>query len=508
VGLAVLLGLLALRRGGPLAVARLVALLAAAALLTVAAPLARSALLTGQVPGLALATASLTRGAGADPAIMGDLVRFGIGRSPADLARLPFALTFHTDAFEWPPTPWGPFGRLIGYLFFGLGPLLLVARPRPRALALCAGIAVATLLWFYTAQYLRYGLPILAMFLPVAGLAYVSVQQGIKGAAPRAALGVLVVVLAAAGGALQLRVPTYERDYVLGRQDRATYLSRYSFCCAGYTALHLVDQQPDVGGVFVVPDPGLLYTRARLSSPQTFVGDGPTSATDAATALARLDAGHVTYIVLGRWYFGRPPYFDAPSWDAAPLLTEEFLRRNTVLVGGGDGDNTYVYSLLPPDQRGKEQSWAQGHELLPNGELAAGPVGVPAGWVATGQPRYDAATHAVLATTNDYLSTTVPVTPNVQYLLSHVTRSAGGEAWARLRVTWRDRAGRVVGDTIEAAPASPRGDHTFSMLATAPAGAATATVYAQADSGEVWFADFSFRTVQPDGAAASGARRE
>ncbi|HEX5501943.1 MAG TPA: hypothetical protein VFW96_04940, partial [Thermomicrobiales bacterium] len=218
VGLAVLPGLLALRRGGLPAAARLVALMAGAALLTAAAPLARSAILTGQVPGLALATASLTRGSGDTPTVMADLARFGIGRSPADLARLPFALTFHTDAFEWPPTPWGPFGRLIGYLFFGLGPLLVVARPRRRALALCAGVAVATLFWFYTVQYLRYGLPILAMFLPVAGLAYVSVRQGIKGAGQRAALGALVVVLAAAGVALQLRVPTYERDYVLGRQ--------------------------------------------------------------------------------------------------------------------------------------------------------------------------------------------------------------------------------------------------------------------------------------------------
>ena len=50
----------------------------------------------------------------------------------------------------------------------------------------------------------------------------------------------------------------------------------------------------------------------------------------------------------------------------------------------------------------------------------------------------------------------------------------------------------------EVVPASSRGYHTFSMLATAPAGAATATVHAKAEAGAVWFDDVSLRAVAPE----------
>ena len=87
----------------------------------------------------------------------------------------------------------------------------------------------------------------------------------------------------------------------------------------------------------------------------------------------------------------------------------------------------------------------------------------------------------------------------MQYLHSHATRSAGEEpGTARLRIVWRDGPGRELGAVEDGVPASPRGYHTFSLLATAPAAAATATVHLEAEAGEVWFDDVSLRAVAPE----------
>lgn len=95
VGLAVTAALLSVRRGGGVAVARSLALLTVVAMLTAAPWLARSYLLTGQVPGVELGARALLRAADERPAAMADLTKFGYGRSPADLARLPLDISLN-----------------------------------------------------------------------------------------------------------------------------------------------------------------------------------------------------------------------------------------------------------------------------------------------------------------------------------------------------------------------------------------------------------------------------
>lgn len=221
VGLAVMLGLLALRRGGPLLAMRLVGILAGSAGLIAAAPLWRSFQLTGQLAGLALATASLSRASDASPAIMSDLVNFGYGRSPGALLRSLLDLTINSHGFEWIATPWRPAVGVIGYLLLGCLPLLLMFRSRMRLLAVAIGCLVAFLLWFYTAQYLRYALPIFALLCPVAATAFVFVYRRLRLAPFRVLALACMVVLLGAGVVVQLRVPNTSRQFAFGQEGTA-----------------------------------------------------------------------------------------------------------------------------------------------------------------------------------------------------------------------------------------------------------------------------------------------
>jgi len=125
--------------------ASLTTIFGAAAFIAMLLPLIRSAILTGQIPGLALATQSFGRASGTSPSVLADLPSFGYGRDPLHLLLLPLDLTLHSLKFEWVPTPWGPFDGLVGYWPLAFLPLLLLTRVNRRTAALWWGAAVALL---------------------------------------------------------------------------------------------------------------------------------------------------------------------------------------------------------------------------------------------------------------------------------------------------------------------------------------------------------------------------
>lgn len=484
-GIGVVLGLATLQRGALVRTTMLGALLILVAAGAAAPWLARAYLANGFVPGFAAATQSIARNEDERPAVVEFLSQYGYPRSRASAILSPVTMTLRSERYGELPSPAGPFGGQIGYVLLGCVPLLGLARPRRRIVTVLAGALASFGLWFYVAQYLRYTLPLLALLCAVAGAAYVGMRVRCSAVARNVVTACLIVLFAASVG-VQLRVPAVGRDYVLGREDRAAYLTKYLFCCSGYPALQLLDAEPGVTRVFAPRDPARLYARARLSSFET---TGATFATaDPALTLARLREGNYSHILIDRRQL-------PGDWDRRAIFDEEFLRRNAVLVGGGD--NTYLYRLLPPNAPAAP-SWAHGPELLPNGSFAAGAgVAEPGGWDMSGHPRYDAANGAILGTPQDTVGATVAVTAGVRYLLAETTRGEGGGGRIRLAITWLDRAGVALGTNFDEVPVSASAFHITSSLATAPPGASTARIQTVVTNGTVWYSAISLRVVAP-----------
>ncbi len=497
VGLVVVLGTIVLYEKRPWEIIRSMTVMITAAALTVGPWLLRSIIVSGQIPGFVLATQSLTRAQDERPAVMSDLTRFGYGRSLDHLLRSLFDTTMFSAQFEWPPTRYGPFGGLIGFMLLGLLPLLVIVLPQSRrklAFALLVGSAISFLLWFYTAQYLRYGLPILAMLCPLAGVAYALVRERSTKSSLRTAINLALLIFVFSGVVIQLQVPAMGREYVLGRESRDQYLAKNLICCEGYPVVQLLNAELKATRVLSQMDLARIYTTLQVSS---FQGTGyPLSATeDEALLLKQLDEGGYSHIVVDRNLL-------IQGWESLIVLGEPFLRRNTVLVGGEN--NVYLYRIVPPDQRDHVQIWAAGKELLHNGGFVTRANNVPIGWSAVGAlgtTAVDPNGHvAVRATRVEGLITAVTVTPQTKYLLTHRTRSFNDElpGKAYLSLTWRNSAGTNIGEDRETVPVSSHDYHQFSMLAMAPPNAVVAIVSLQAEEGEVWFDDLSLRSIAPD----------
>ncbi len=495
VGLAVLLGLLSMWRHGLATAARLVAALTALSVLIAFPWLARSYLMTGEVPGLDIALASLSGSPEASPTrVAVHLAQFGYGRSLGDLLLAPYQITFQSAAF-------GPRPGYIGYLLFALLPLLVLARPAPggQVLATLAGAATAFLLWFYTAQELRYGLPIFALLCPLAAAAYLRANANTVRTGLGAVSGAALVVLVAAGALPQvLRMKDTDQPdlpSVLGLVDEDTYLATYGHA---YPALRLLDAEPSATRAFEPYEMyARVYTRVRLSGPHPlYTGADLDFEGDEREVLRRLDEGGYSHIVVDR---NQLP----ANWDRITAIDERFLGRNTALVGGYA--NSYLYRLLPPEQRRAIAPWAQGRELLTNGGFEKARGGVPLGWSVYGQPVYSGSGEAacsgraaVLSSPGNGFSARAAITSRARYLLAQSTRSLDGYRLARLEISWFNTANQVVRIDVEVVPVSPRACLQHTMLATSPPDAVAAKVYAQAQTGQVWFDDFSLRSVAPD----------
>lgn len=466
-------------------------------------PFVRSAILTGQIPGLTLATQSLGRTSTVD---LGDLTEFGYGRDFHDLILLPLNLVINSLGFEWVPTAWGPFNGLLGYLPIILMPLLIMARFARRARALWWGMAVAALFWFFSAQYLRYGLPIVALLCPIGAAAFEDVRRRCTDQKLKQTLAVLLLVLAVAGVAIQARVPTYSLDFVLGRQDEAAYLDRYLFCCAGTAILQLLDAQPDAARAYALYDPPRLYARTPLiAAPKEALGARPLDMAEPGAALAALDAGGYTHLIISRRYI-------PAEWSNSPLMDETFLRRYTILVG--NGPNTYLYRILPPAARGVPIPWTIGPELLVNGDFeSAAPAGGPVGWAVREPTGADlsgdwsiyyvrgvaaaSGTAAILVDPNAHWLATVPILPGHRYLLDTASRAAvpagNGQVTLTLLLEWRDATGVLLGTSSSSVPVTDLDYHHFSLAADAPPGAVSATVILSTTTARIWVDDLSLR---------------
>lgn len=453
--------------------------------------LVRSGLLTGQIPGLSLLFDALGRGEGQSPESLANLTGFGIGRTPAALLRLPWEITVTS----------GRFGEnaagFLGFAFLLLLPTLALLRRGRTTFALATVVLVPFLLWFYSAQYIRYLLPTLALLAPLLGGAFVHCRQfsarllgvGDRFVAPL--LGVALVAVLATPivfylatifvypGGLPVRL-------VLGRESPEAYLTHG---LPSYSALQRLDREVPPGTpVASLQEDAQMYTHAALL--HTFNGTPELLYARTPPELVSLfDRRGIAYVLINRNLI-------PPSWGVPVLTQPAFLGRHADLVYANN--NVYLYRLRP---EGMAATLAE-PELLQNPGFEEG-EGTPTYWNGFGTPTYEVGgtkayqgRGAVIATNTSGYQQPVRVRAGQAYLLGYVVRSEQPGAAARMQINWLDADGKIVVPKIEVVPVGPEWAQQ-TMWAEAPPGAATALVYITAHNDvPCWFDDFSFKEAK------------
>jgi hypothetical protein len=468
VGLGVTAGLIAARESSPRRAAWLVTVMTGSAILPASPWLARAYALTGEIPGVALGTASLTTSTGEEAAVLFDLKTFGIGRALWDLLLLPLTTTLVGNRFGGDQFDQRVLGGHFGYLLLGFIPLVFFIRRDRRAVALCAGAAVSTTLWFYTAQYLRYGLPIIAIFLALAAVAYAEMQRSMTTPSQRGIGSVFLCILLLSGVAVRLQSPDIAHRYAFGQQSHEAFLDAH---VNTYKVLSQLDSQPGVTRILVMWDGPRLYSNVRLSTPYTSAFALKDEESDEVT-MQHLRDGGFSHILLDRRAASVPWY----GWDRLTITNEDFLQHHTALVAGDQ--YVYLYRILSPEELATTPAWAQGRELLPNGSFEQAATGQPTGWHLSGNPHYDqsgaharSGARAVRASPADSLSTIVAVQPGQTYLLAGANHGIADLGLVEMQIEWRDGNAQPLAVSGEKVIASPRGYRAYSILAVAPDGA-------------------------------------
>jgi hypothetical protein len=317
--------------------------------LVVALPwIARSYAIMGTIPGLSILTAHATGSA------TSELPDFGLGRSPLDLLRIPWALTFQGERFNYEGA------GDIGILLLMTLPLALL-RPRTRStLFLILTVGMSYLGWAFTAQMTRYLLPTLAL---AAALAGIGVASAVAPAATRSrqalalvvpvglVLGVLAVPsLLVSGVKWGLPIPL---DAITGRMTGDEFVeSRIGAATALAAATNLLPPDTPVGYIGGW-EGAQIYTEARLgyfgaesadsvdgfsTTPEEIVAILDQEGTTPDNLLAALDRLGIDYVI-----WERPA--SRPDFWRSTLLSTPFLRDNARILAGDHGG--YLFEILP-----------------------------------------------------------------------------------------------------------------------------------------------------------------
>lgn len=213
---------------------------------------------------------------------------FGYGRSPIDLALLPFRLLGAAEPFNR--------AEYISPLFLLFAPLALLSRGvRPLARTLLAGCGLFVVLWFFTVQDSRYLLFVLPVLAPLAAVGIVELLSGGR-------VGRIVAV----GGAISA--------FLVGGVVSAAYASQFAAFVAG------VESEDE-------------FLRENVS-----YHDGTEWLNEHLPPASKVLLGHVMLLHLDRE--GLVWTADALPASAGPEQTRAFFRRNGIthaaVLGSGE----------------------------------------------------------------------------------------------------------------------------------------------------------------------------
>lgn len=399
--------------------------------LLVAPWLWRSFQITGTFPGLDLLTSTLL---GTERQRSLDLGDFGLGRGPLDLAAIPWAATFQGELF-------GQNGAgAVGVLLLMAVPLVVFA-PRTRGLAFAlALLGAGALAWAFTAQYLRYSLPLLAVLAALAGTGVSSLALAYERRGPRF-MGTVVMMVAIVAIALAplLSLPARRNqvpfEYYRGQLDAAVIVADK---IRGFQAQQAAGEL--IGGDALVlwvggPDHGI-YTEAIISRLV------PRELEDSDDQImSALEAHGVEYLM---WELIGSSVAD---WNER-VVSPAFLRDHSQLLLAAD--STYLFRI------DDELGWEQGPQLLP----ALEELGPTREWVPRGTVVLTDAGVAVPAGGN--VKAVAPVEAGATYIV-RVRGTCEDKSEMAVLVLWKDGDNVTSGRTRQRITLPERGP-TFTLV--------------------------------------------
>jgi hypothetical protein len=297
--------------------------------------------LTGELPGLSLFLDAAGRGSGEAPASLSSLPGFGIGRGPLGLITMPVQLTFRSSLFG---------ENLSGFIGVALLLLLptIVFLPRRRSTATLAIVVLAPyLLWFLTAQYIRYLLPTLALLATLLGAGFAELLERVQSrdgsVKPMAVFAVAGSLVAALGISLLFflaGIVGYPGGLpvalVLGQQSQNAFLET---TLRDYELLQRLDRlvPPGTPVGALTRATSQLYTHAMVITQSSGLPE-LVAANNEVELFASLARKGVEYVIVDH------PSLP-PAWESSLLLQPDFLEQHATIVFAAN--DVYLYRLHP-----------------------------------------------------------------------------------------------------------------------------------------------------------------
>jgi len=386
-----------------------------------------------------------------------NFANFGLGSAPSDLLLSPFRLVTQSSRFGEMPD--GALGLLpmIGAVALVGG---LIARDR-RLAFLALSAAGASVLWFVSAQYGRYLLPILAIEAVLAATLLANLTRRVPRAAISTVSSVILVLSFAGYLGTVAPVPGYVPwPVVLGEQDRGDYLNIALRHYAAYRWLS--DHAPPSTQVLGVgySDWPIVYSDRRIFiGHMTQIGRQIRDARSPDEARRLLDQGNFSYVIVD--YFPR-----AAPWQSYFVIpSDDFVQRSLRIAYANN--YVYVYQIAPPVEQGAEvlrdpdlrelgnsgSSWQEfGSARSAEGICRGARIGNQGGYIQSFDAR-----------------------PDTVYLFRSTLRALSGEGDGKLQVNWIRNDGSTQGN-VEIYPISGN-SAVYAMASTSPADAKQGVVY-------------------------------
>jgi hypothetical protein len=388
-----------------------------------------------------------------------NFANFGAGASPLDLLLAPLRLMTDSSAFGEMPN--GAMGVLPLVGAIGVVGALFARDRRLTFLALSS--VVATVLWFVSAQYGRYILPVLAVEAVLAVALLDRVVRRIPRGRTATAVALTAAVALALGGYIDMLrnvpgIPPWA--VVLGKQTREEYLAQALRHYPAYEWLSAhAPAAASVLGLGFAEWPIAYSGRPIYIGHMTHVGRQILLANSETEARQKFAAGGFDYVVVD--YFPRPA-----GWRTTyPITRGSFIDDSLRLVYGNN--YVYIYEVANPQ--------VPTLEVLRDVDLRE--LSSPTSpWQRFGTVAPSSADCSGVRVTDQggYLQT-FDSRPDTLYQIALTIRALGPAASGKLQINWQGDDGALKA-SIEIHPVSDQA-HVYTMASSSPKDARRGFVY-------------------------------